>query len=116
MFSLKTDIVFPFINIFLRCGVWPVDRGQYPTKRLNTILHRRYKTWVEGAKQPLSAEELDEIFKESEEQLQEENEKTNDHVNNPENSGENFPVVYKGNSMDTKALVNQRLSRNKKLK
>ena len=71
---------------------------------------------MEGGKQPLSAGELDEIFKESEEQLQEENEKTNDHVNNPENSGENFPVVYKGNSMDTKALVNQRLSRNKKLK
>ena len=61
---------------------------------------------MEGGKQPLSAEELNEIFKESEEQLQEENEKTNDHVNNPENSGENFPVVYKGNSMDTKALAN----------
>ena len=71
---------------------------------------------MEGAKQPLSAEELDEIFEESEEQLQEEKEKTNDQVNNPANSGENFPVVYKGNSMDTKALVNQRLSRNKKLK
>ena len=54
----------------------------------------------------LSAEELDEMFKESEEQLQEEDEKTNNQVNNPANWDENFPVVYKGNSMDTKALVN----------
>ena len=64
-----------------------------------------YKTWVEGDNL-LSAEELDEMFKESEEQLQEENEKTNNQVNNPANWGENFPVVYKGNSMDMKALVN----------
>ena len=69
-------------------------------------MHRRYKTWVEGGKQPLSAEELDEMFKESEEQLQEENEKTNEQVNNLANSGENLPVVYKGNSINTKALVN----------
>ena len=46
------------------------------------------------------------MFKESEEQLQEEDEKTNNQVNNPANWDENFPVVYKGNSMDTKALVN----------
>ena len=54
----------------------------------------------------LSAEELDEMFKESEEQLQEEDEKTNNQVNNPANWDENFPVVCKGNSMDVKALVN----------
>ena len=61
---------------------------------------------MEGGKQTLSAEELDEMFKESEEQLQEENEKTNNQVNNLANLSENFPVAYKGNSIDTKASVN----------
>ena len=61
---------------------------------------------MEGGKQLLSAEELDKMFKESEEQLQEENEKTNNQVNNLANLGENFPLAYKGNSIDTKALVN----------
>ena len=57
----------------------------------------------EGGKQPLSADELDEMFKE--EQLQEKNEKTYSQINNPLNVGENFPVFYKVNSVDTKGLV-----------
>ena len=58
---------------------------------------------MEGGKQPLSADELDEMFKE--EQLQEKNEKMYSQINNPLNMGENFPVFYKVNSVDTKGLV-----------
>ena len=58
---------------------------------------------MEGGKQPLSADELDEMFKE--EQLQEKNEKIYSQINNPLNVGENFPVFYKVNSVDTKGLV-----------
>ena len=58
---------------------------------------------MEGGKQPLSADELDKMFKE--EQLQEKNEKTYSQINNPLNVGENFPVFYKVNSVDTKGLV-----------
>ena len=58
---------------------------------------------MEGGKQPLSADELDEMFKE--EQLQEKNEKTYSQINNPLNMGKNFPVFYKVNSVDTKGLV-----------
>ena len=58
-----------------------------------------------SGKQPLSAEELDKMFKESEQQLQEENGETNVEITNPSNSEENFLVVCKGNSMDTKAVV-----------
>ena len=58
---------------------------------------------MEGGKQPLSADELDEMFKE--EQLQQKNEKTYSQINIPLNVGENFPVFYKVNSVDTKGLV-----------
>ena len=58
---------------------------------------------MEGGKQPLSADELDEMFKE--EQLQEKNEETYSQINNPLNVGGNFPVFYKVNSVDTKGLV-----------
>ena len=53
-------------------------------------MHHRYKTWVEDGKQPLSAEELDKMFKQSEEQIQEENENTNDKANSLANSDKIF--------------------------
>ena len=72
-------------------------------KDIILFLHCQHWTWVEGGKQPLSADELDEMFKE--EQLQEKNEKTYSQINNSLNVGENFPVFYKVNSVDTKGLV-----------
>lgn len=47
---------------FFRCGIWPVDRTQYPKKRFSKILLQRYETWVKEEKSDLSADKLDKIF------------------------------------------------------
>ena len=51
-----------------------MDRTQYNTTRFNPILLRRYHTWLEGGRKPLSAEELDDIFENAAAELQAQNE------------------------------------------
>ena len=61
-----------------------MDRNNYPQERFNVILKKRYDAWVQEGKKPLTAEELDAIYENSEQ------DKLADELNNTE---ENLPGV-----------------------
>ena len=52
---------------FRSCGIFPVDRRQYPENRFNVNLKNRYDKWVDEGKPELAAGEIDQLLNEARE-------------------------------------------------